>query len=125
MLSRSFRLIKSLSKAPLTKFGGGGGHAEFTEELQTNLKTKTMYYSDPEDISFKVAALIAMHENLKTREVKLSSTWHDLGLSDLDRIEIILALEDEFNLSIPEDAYERFKDVYDIVQWLAKSPYIH
>ena len=84
-----------------------------------------MYYSDPEAVAIKVCALIALHENIAVEGIKLSHTWRELGLSELDKIEVMLQLEDEFDISIPEDATERFKNVYDLVQWLSKSVFVH
>ena len=108
---------------PMRRFGGGV--FDPSEKMTSHARTPTMYYSDPEAMAIKVCALMALHENIVTDGIKLSHTWRDLGLSELDKIEIILQLEDEFDISIPEDATERFKNVYDVVQWLSKSCFIH
>ena len=121
------RLFSSLTKRSfiLPKRHFGGGVFDPAEKMTSHARTQTMYYSDPEAVAIKVCALIALHENIAVEGIKLSHTWRELGLSELDKIEVMLQLEDEFDISIPEDATERFKNVYDLVQWLSKSVFVH
>lgn len=43
---------------------------------------------------------------------------HDLGADSLDINELIMALEDEFDLMIPEEDAEKLKCVRDIVNYV-------
>ncbi len=43
-----------------------------------------------------------------------SSVVDDLGADSLDVVELIMALEEEFNLEIPDEEAERIKSVQDI-----------
>jgi hypothetical protein len=58
--------------------------------------TKTMYFADPEEVSMRVCSIVIMHDRIKTKEVTLQDSWYSLGLSELDKIEIIDQLEREF-----------------------------
>jgi acyl carrier protein len=42
----------------------------------------------------------------------------DLGADSLDRTELLMALEDEFDLDIPEEEAEKFKTVKHIVDYV-------
>ena len=97
----------------------------FSKTLSPNRKTATMYYSDPEAIAYKVCAIIALHDELKQNEIKLEHTWKQLGISEVGKIEIILELENEFMISLPDEETEKFRNVYEMVQYIAKSPYLH
>ncbi len=55
-----------------------------------------MYFADPEKIAFQVATIMSMHDSLKTKEITLKKTFLELGLSDLDKQEIMIELENEF-----------------------------
>ena len=46
-------------------------------------------------------------------EIKMESTFADLGLDSLDTVEIIMNLEDEFGISI--EMSEALKTVADVV----------
>ncbi|MBA7592002.1 Acyl carrier protein [subsurface metagenome] len=49
-----------------------------------------------------------------------SSFVDDLGLDSLDIIELIMALEEESNLEIPDKDAERIKTVGDAIKYLDK-----
>ena len=42
----------------------------------------------------------------------------DLGADSLGVVEIVMEIEDEFNVTIPEEAIEKFHTIEDIVSWL-------
>lgn len=45
----------------------------------------------------------------------------DLGADSLDRVELIMALEEEFNLEIPDEQAEQIKTVRDAVDYVEKN----
>jgi acyl carrier protein len=47
-----------------------------------------------------------------------TSLMDDLEADSLDAVEIIMALEDEFDLEIPDEAAEDFKNIGDIVKYI-------
>ena len=42
----------------------------------------------------------------------------DLGMDSLDQIELLMALEDEFDLHIPDEDAEKFKTVKDVFDYV-------
>ena len=51
-----------------------------------------------------------------TRE---SSLLEDLGADSLDVVELIMALEEEFGLKVPDDDVENIRSLGDMVEYLA------
>ena len=47
-----------------------------------------------------------------------SHFMHDLGLSSLDQVEIIIHIEDDFDTEIPEHVMDRLMTPDDIIQYL-------
>jgi len=47
---------------------------------------------------------------------------NDLGLDSLDTVELVLALEDEFCLDIPEAEADKIQTVEDAVSYLVTNP---
>lgn len=45
----------------------------------------------------------------------------DLGADSLGVVDLVMALEDEFDIEIEEDKYESFKTVGDIVKYLEEN----
>ena len=42
----------------------------------------------------------------------------DLGADSIDAVEVIMSLEDEFNVSISDDAAQNIKTVQDLVNYI-------
>ena len=47
-----------------------------------------------------------------------TSMMADLNADSLDAVEIIMALEDEFGISIPDEDTESFENIGDIVKYI-------
>ena len=45
----------------------------------------------------------------------------DLGADSLDTVELVMELEEEFDLSIPEDAAERIKTIGDAIRYIEQQ----
>lgn len=43
------------------------------------------------------------------------------GLNELDYVELTVLVENEFKIEFPDDAVEKFKDVNDMVEFVARS----
>lgn len=53
--------------------------------------------------------------------IKLSTNMHeDLEADSLDAVEIIMTIEDEFDVEIPDDVAEKLQTVAQIVNYLEK-----
>ena len=73
------------------------------------------------ELEIKVRKLIAQVLDVKEEKVKLGSEFiKDLGADSLDKIELILALEDHFNLKIEDGDADLIKTVEDAVVFIRK-----
>lgn len=63
----------------------------------------------------KVIAAVAKVAKRKTDEVRLESSFDDLGMDSLDRVCLLFELEQMFDISIPETAVQGIQTVQDIV----------
>ena len=72
------------------------------------------------DIFEKVKDLIADQLDVQDKEsiTEASSITDDLGADSLDVVDLVMALEDEFSVEIPEDEVENIKTVGDIVKFI-------
>lgn len=67
----------------------------------------------------KVKALIAEQLDVKEDDItEASNIQDDLGADSLDVVDLVMALEDEFEIEIPEDQVENIKTVGDIVKFI-------
>jgi len=73
----------------------------------------------------RVIAAIASSRDIPADTIQLESTFEELGLDSLDSFEILYALEQEFDVVIPDEAARGLRTVGDIVerlQQIAPSP---
>jgi acyl carrier protein len=63
--------------------------------------------------------IIAKELEVTVDQLKHESKFiEDLGADSLDTVELIMALEEEFGLDIPDDDAEKMKTVGDALQYL-------
>lgn len=67
----------------------------------------------------KVVKVVAEQLGVEASEVKLESHFiEDLGADSLDTVELLMALEEEFDCEIEEAAAEKLSTVNDIVDYV-------
>ena len=67
----------------------------------------------------KVKNIIAEQLDAEVSEITMeTSMMKDLDADSLDAVEIMMALEDEFGITIPDEDAEGFKNIGDIVTYL-------
>lgn len=69
----------------------------------------------------KVQEIIAKELGIEKNKITMESRLaEDLGADSLDAVELIMALEDEFNIEVDDEAATKIKKVADIVEFLEK-----
>ncbi|MCL2260682.1 MAG: acyl carrier protein [Fibromonadales bacterium] len=75
-----------------------------------------------EDIANRVKKVILDKLEVKEEQiVEGASFTADLGADSLDRTELIMGLEDEFKVEIPDTESEKFQTVGDVINYLANA----
>ena len=71
------------------------------------------------DILERVQMLTARQLDVeRERGVESASFIGDLGADSLDMVELLMDFEDEFGIEIPDDMWEKFATVGDVVRYL-------
>lgn len=69
----------------------------------------------------KIIELICEKLNKKKEDIKLTSRLvEDLGADSLDFVELVMAFEDEFNVTLPDEDVGKLKTIGDIVEYINK-----
>lgn len=70
----------------------------------------------------KVKEIIANQLSVKIEDVKDDTNIaEELGADSLDLVEILMSLEDEFGISIPDEAIPNIKTIKDIVDFIESN----
>lgn len=65
-----------------------------------------------------VAEQLGVEEDAVTMEANIQE---DLGADSLDIVDLITTIEDEFDISIPDEAVEEIKTIGDIANYIEKN----
>ena len=75
-----------------------------------------------EEIQAKVIQIISEQLGKDESDIKMSSHFiEDLDADSLDTVELVMALEEEFEVDIPDEAAEKITTVETAVDFIAKS----
>lgn len=75
-----------------------------------------------DEIYDKVKSVIVDQLNVDEDDVTEDATFvDDLGADSLDIVELVMALEEEFGISIPDEQAEKIKTVGDAVSYIAEN----
>ncbi|PWM68573.1 MAG: acyl carrier protein [Eubacteriales Family XIII. Incertae Sedis bacterium] len=70
----------------------------------------------------KIREIIMEQLNVDQDDVTMDThLMKDLEADSLDAVEIIMAIEDEFEIEIPDDDAEKFQNVSDIVRFVEEK----
>lgn len=71
------------------------------------------------NIQERVVKMVAEQLGVKEEEVKLESSFvEDLGADSLDTVELIMALEEEFDTEIPDEEAEKIATVQNAIDYI-------
>jgi acyl carrier protein len=70
----------------------------------------------------KVKKIVVEQLGVEEEEISMDSSFiDDLGADSLDIVELIMALEEEFDLEIPDSEAEKISTVGDIVDYIKNN----
>ncbi len=73
-------------------------------------------------LSPKIKDIIVEQLGVDPEKVKAEASFiDDLGADSLDIVELVMAMEEEFDLEIPDEDAEKLKTVQDVASYLEKK----
>ena len=74
---------------------------------------------DP-NLAQKVIDIIVKTQHLDPAKITLDSSYEELGIDSLDGVNILFAMENEFDIMIPDEAAKEIRNVRHTVEGVAK-----
>ena len=72
-----------------------------------------------QNIEAKVKSIIADQLGVSEDEIKMETSFiEDLGADSLDIVELVMAMEEEFEIEIPDEEAENIKTVGDAINYI-------
>lgn len=73
-------------------------------------------------VAEKVKSIIAEQLGVKPEEVTPTASFiDDLGADSLDTVELVMALEEEFGIEIPDEDAEKMTNVGDAIKYIEEK----
>lgn len=70
----------------------------------------------------KIAEIIAEKFDIDVSEVKLTTNiFEDLGADSLDIVDMLMMLEDQYNISIPDEVAQEMRTIGDVVNYIEEN----
>jgi len=74
------------------------------------------------EIEQSVKKIICEQLDVPEEDVVLTASFvDDLGADSLDQVELIMAMEEEFDISIPDEDAEKIATVQDAINYIIKA----
>ncbi|MGH9519492.1 MAG: acyl carrier protein [Terriglobales bacterium] len=72
----------------------------------------------PDELTQEVIAVIAREQRLPAESISHEATFEELKIDSLDGVNIVFALEEKYNLTIPDDVAREMKSVRQVIDAL-------
>ena len=66
----------------------------------------------------KIQAYLASQLDIPADEITRDTTFESLGVDSLDTVELVMALEEEFECEIPDDEAEKITNVQQAIDYV-------
>jgi acyl carrier protein len=72
------------------------------------------------DLTPRILRIIAETQRKEPSQVSIDSTFEELGIDSMDGVNIIFALENEFDINVPDEEVKNIRNVRDMVEGVCK-----
>uniref|UniRef100_A0A6T5Y6I5 Acyl carrier protein n=1 Tax=Thalassionema nitzschioides TaxID=33649 RepID=A0A6T5Y6I5_9STRA len=80
-------------------------------------------FLDPADVSERIVSVVKNFDKVDESKVTSESKFaDDLGLDSLDAVEVVMAIEDEFAVEIPDAEADKIESIGDAVEYISGHP---
>ena len=78
--------------------------------------------NDPEndDLTRKVLRIVAETQRKEIGLVRIDSSFEELGIDSMDGVNIVFALENEFDVNVPDEEVKNIHSVRDMVEGIRR-----
>ena len=73
-----------------------------------------------DELTTRVLKIIAETQRKDPAVVTITSSFEELGIDSMDGVNIIFALENEFNINVPDEEVKNIQSVRDMVDGVRK-----
>lgn len=77
----------------------------------------------PDDVQGRIIGVLKGIEKIDSNKLSPSASFaDDLGLDSLDTVEVVMAVEEEFSIEIPDNEADEIRTVQQAIDYIVKTP---
>ena len=69
-----------------------------------------------DELTRRILRIIAETQRKDPAQVTIDSSFEELGIDSMDGVNIVFALENEFNINVPDEEVKNIRSVRDMVE---------
>ncbi|MDP9052909.1 MAG: acyl carrier protein [Acidobacteriota bacterium] len=69
-----------------------------------------------DELTLRILRIIAETQRKDPAQVTIDSSFEELGIDSMDGVNIVFALENEFNINVPDEEVKTIRSVRDMVE---------
>lgn len=69
-----------------------------------------------DDLTGRILRIIAETQRKDPAQVNIDSSFEELGIDSMDGVNIVFALENEFDINVPDEEVKNIRNVRDLVE---------
>ena len=74
----------------------------------------------PDPLTQRVLSVIAATQRISPEKIAIDSSFQELGIDSMDGINILFALENEFDITIPDEQAKQIHSIREMVEGIQK-----
>ena len=74
----------------------------------------------PDQLTQRVLTVIAATQRISPEKVTIDRSFQELGIDSMDGINILFALENEFDITIPDEQAKQIRSIREMVEGIEK-----
>ena len=74
----------------------------------------------PDQLTQRVLSVIAATQRISPETVTIDKSFQELGIDSMDGINILFAMENEFDITIPDEQAKQIHNIREMVQGIEK-----
>jgi acyl carrier protein len=74
----------------------------------------------PDQLTERILRVIAATQRISPEKVTIDSSFQELGIDSMDGINILFALENEFDITIPDEQAKQIRSIREMVEGIEK-----
>ncbi|KYQ90731.1 acyl carrier protein [Tieghemostelium lacteum] len=74
------------------------------------------------EITDRVIEIVSNYDKVLGKTVSPSTTFKELGLDSLDAADVLVAVEEDFGIEIPDEEADRISSLKETIDFIKKTP---